>query len=62
MTRYTTHDIEIAKHLDAYSPDGTVRDSLEGQATLAWRNVVVVPALPWPQMSIEIEAWAALVP
>ncbi len=89
--------------------DGTVPDSFEEQATLAWSNVVaaldkagfgvhdlvkitqyltsaddipahaairsqflgtarpasmlmVVSALPWPQMSIEVEAWAARAP
>jgi 2-iminobutanoate/2-iminopropanoate deaminase len=89
--------------------DGTVPESFEEQATLAWGNVVavldaagfgvddlvkitqyltsaddirahaairsqflgtarpasmlmVVSALPWPQMSIEVEAWAARAP
>ena len=88
------------------TPDGTIPESFEEQATLAWSNVVaalekagfgvddlvkitqyltsagdipahaairsqflgtarpasmlmVVSALPWPQISIEVEAWAA---
>jgi len=62
VTRHSTHDVGVAKHIDAYSPDGTVRDGFEEQATPAWSNVVVAPALPWPPMSIEIEAWAACPP
>jgi 2-iminobutanoate/2-iminopropanoate deaminase len=51
ITQYLTNADDIAAH-------AAVRSRFLGSARPA-SMLVVVPALVWPQMSIEIEAWAA---
>ncbi len=51
ITQYLTRAEDIAAH-------ATVRARFLGSTRPA-SMLVVVPALVWPQMSIEIEAWAA---
>jgi 2-iminobutanoate/2-iminopropanoate deaminase len=51
ITQYLTNAEDIAAH-------AAVRSRFLGSARPA-SMLVVVPALVWPQMSIEIEAWAA---
>ena len=51
ITQYLTSADDIARHAE-------VRARFLGSARPA-SMLVVVPALVWPQMSIEIEAWAA---
>jgi 2-iminobutanoate/2-iminopropanoate deaminase len=51
ITQYLTSAENIATHAQ-------VRARFLGSARPA-SMLVVVPALPWPEMSIEIEAWAA---
>jgi enamine deaminase RidA (YjgF/YER057c/UK114 family) len=51
VTQYLTNANDIAAHAE-------VRARFLGSARPA-SMLVVVPALVWPQMTIEIEAWAA---
>ena len=51
ITQYLTDAADIAAH-------AAVRARFLGSARPA-SMLVVVPALVWPQMTIEIEAWAA---
>ena len=51
ITQYLTNADDIAAH-------AAIRASFLGSARPA-SMLVVVPALVWPQMTIEIEAWAA---
>jgi 2-iminobutanoate/2-iminopropanoate deaminase len=51
VTQYLTDATDIAAHAE-------VRSQFLGSARPA-SMLVVVPALVWPEMSIEIEAWAA---
>ena len=54
ITQYLTNAEHIATHAE-------IRSRFLGSARPA-SMLVVVPALVWPQMSIEIEAWAARSP
>ena len=54
ITQYLTNADDIATH-------AAVRARFLGDARPA-SMLVVVPALVWPQMSIEVEAWAARAP
>jgi enamine deaminase RidA (YjgF/YER057c/UK114 family) len=51
ITQYLTNAEDIATH-------AAIRSRFLGSARPA-SMLVVVPALVWPQMSIEVEAWAA---
>ena len=51
ITQYLTDAADIAAH-------AAIRARFLGSARPA-SMLVVVPALVWPQMTIEIEAWAA---
>ena len=54
ITQYLTNAADIPAH-------AKIRARFLGSARPA-SMLVVVPALVWPQMSIEVEAWAARMP
>ena len=54
ITQYLTSAEDIPAH-------AAIRTQFLGTARPA-SMLLVVPALPWPQMAIEIEAWAARAP